>query len=67
MISAQIAPRVSLTGSIAALGHWLSVLVAGARAGREAGRLSQLSDQRLAEIGIARGDIVRYAFRNVPD
>lgn len=38
---------------------------AGARAAREAGRLSQLSDQELARLGIARDRIVEHAFRGL--
>ena len=59
------APRTGLLSRIGAFFVWLGETSDGARAARYAGKLAQLSDAELAELGITRDQIVAHAFRNL--
>lgn len=45
--------------------HLVGELSAAARAARHAARLTELSDEHLAALGIARDQIVAHAFRHL--
>lgn len=51
---------------LARIGDRAYATSAAAACAREAGRLSAMTDEELAEVGIAREDIVQHAFRSLP-